>query len=191
MAIYFDGVETYKGAVLKEEEHMWMDGMLDVHAVVWDDESKSIKRIQVGYYGIDGSNLAGGRAEIDATDDTIHAVRKSFKEDAYRAFCRSVIEYKTGIRKGTHAEVVRGRKVKKGTMLEVFWVGEKETYKSRQYDWMHETEMIAGCYDENGNKVWIKAEYLKSIDQIKSPNAKERKKFIKAYIEKAARAVGA
>ena len=76
-------------------------------------------------------------------------------------------------------------------MLEVFWVGEKETYKSRQYSWMHETEMIAGCYDENGNKVWIKAEYLKSIDQIKSPNAKERKKFIKAYIEKAARAVGA
>ena len=87
------------------------------------------------------------------------------------------------VSKGRKVEVVKGRKVKKGTQLDVFWVGERETYKSRQYSWMHETEEVAGCYDEDGNKVWIKTEYLKPIDKLKAPNAKERKKFIKAYIK--------
>lgn len=49
---------------------------------------------------------------------------------------------------------------------------------------MHETERIAGCYNENGEKVWIKAEYLKVTDDIKSPNARERKKYINDYVAK-------
>ena len=191
MSVYFGTEESYKGAVLKEEEHMWMDGMLDVKAVVWDDESKSIKRIQVGYYGIDGSNLAGGHAEIDATDEVKRSVRRSIKNDAYEAFCKSVVDYKKGLRKGTKAEVIKGRKIAKGSILEIFWVGERETFRSKQCSWMHETEEVAGAYDENGNKVWIKTEYLKTIDKIKSPSPAERKKFINEYVDRVARSLGA
>ena len=56
---------------------------------------------------------------------------------------------------------------------------------------MHETELVAGCYDENNNKVWIRVEYLKPVDEVKSPNSKERKKFINAYVNKRAKDMGA
>lgn len=191
MAIYEKGIETYKGAVLKEESHMWMDGMEEIYAVVWDADTKSIKRIQVGYYGIDGCNLCGMNWKIDATEETKRAVRKWLKSSAWKAFEKSVIDYKNGIRKGSNVKVIKGRKIAKGTQLKVFWVGEKETYQSRQYSWMHETEEIAGCYDADGNKVWIKTDYLKVIDEIKSPNAKERTKFIKKYIDNEAKRLGA
>ena len=49
--------------------------------------------------------------------------------------------------------------------------------------------MIAGCRDKEGNKVWIKAEYLKNITPIKSPKAAERKKYLKWYVQKNARGV--
>ena len=191
MAIKLNGKETYKGAVLKEESHYWMDGMEDVYAVVWDAETESVKRIQVGYYGSDGANLMGGSALIDATEDVKRAVRRSFKGLANKAFCERVIEYKNGLREGSMAQVVKDRKVQKGTVLEVFWIGEKPTYRARMYSWMDETETIAGCYDSDGNKVWIRADYLKVIDKIKSPNAKERRKFLKAYVNNRALEVGA
>lgn len=49
---------------------------------------------------------------------------------------------------------------------------------------MHEYEEIAGGLDENGNKVYVKTEYLKKTDKIESPCAAERKKFIKAWVKK-------
>jgi len=57
-------------------------------------------------------------------------------------------------------------------------VGERPTYTG------YGTELIAGCKDKDGNKLWIKAEYLKNISPIKSPKTKERKKYIKWYIKK-------
>lgn len=191
MSVYFGDVESYKGAVLAEESHMWMDGMEEINAVVWDAETGTVKRIMVGYYGIDGTNLAGGRAIVDATPETKYAVRKMLKAKAYKAFCASVTEYKTSIHKGTNATVIRGKKIAVGTLLHVFWVGERPTYRSRSYAWMHETETVAGCHDDDGNKVWIKTEYLKSVDHLKSPNAKERKRFINAYVDREAKALGA
>lgn len=69
---------------------------------------------------------------------------------------------------GDSVEVVKGRKISKGTKLKVFWMGERLTYKAQQLRksgcrWANETEMIAGCYNENGEKVWIKTEYLKYL----------------------------
>ena len=75
-------------------------------------------------------------------------------------------------------------KVKKGTQLKVFWVGEKPTYQAQRYSYIKDTELIAGCYDNEGNKVWIKAEYLRSVTPLKSPCAAERKKFIDSYIKR-------
>ena len=192
MAIrYRDEGESFKGAVLKLEEHFWMDGMLEVTAVCWNADEQKIERHQVGYFGIDNQNLCGCGYEVDATVDTWRQVLRYLRPAANSAFARSVIEYKNGIRKGTNAVVVKGRKVPKGTKVEVFWVGERETFQSRKYHWMHETETVAGCHDENGETLWVKVEYLQSIDPIKSPNAKERRKFIKAYIESEAHRLGA
>lgn len=69
---------------------------------------------------------------------------------------------------GDMVEVIKGRKIPKGTKLEVFWMGERPTYRTKQLRksgcrWANETEMIAGCYNENGEKVWIKTEYLKYL----------------------------
>lgn len=192
MAIIKNGEVTYEGQVITIREHMWMDGMVDVYAKVWDMEAHELKSIQVGYYGADGRNLYGSSyAKPDLSTEAKRDMYRTLKRnDALAAYQRSVIATKTAITKGTHAEVVRGRKVAKGTKVEVFWVGEKETYRSRQYAWMSEYETIAGCYDEDGNKIWIKVEYLKNIDPIKSPRASERKKFIKAYTKDAMRQMG-
>lgn len=188
MAIARNGKVEYQGQVIDISGHMWMDGMYEEWAIVWDLEAHEAKNIQIGYWGADGCNMNGDcHAEIDASLEVLRDMLRTFKKESYRAFERSVQEYKQGIRKGSHAEVVKGRKVKKGTKLEVFWVGEKPTWKSRQYSYIHETETIAGCYDEDGNKVWIKVEYLQTTDKLASPNAKERSKFIKAFVKDAAK----
>lgn len=69
---------------------------------------------------------------------------------------------------GDNVEVVKGRKVPKGAVLKVFWIGERETYRTRTLKrqgcrWANETETVAGCYNENGEKVWIKTDYCKYV----------------------------
>lgn len=186
-----DGIEEYIGCVIRTSEHMWADGMLEEYADVWDAENHRVRTITVGYYGADGCNLCGNtKVTIDLSEENKRDILRTIKHtDALKAFERSVIATKTAIAKGTHAEVVRGRKVAKGTKLEVFWVGDKLTYRGMQYGF-EDYERIAGCYDEDGNKVWIKAEYLKNIDPIKSPSAVERKKFLKAYVANTAHSMG-
>ena len=182
MAIHRNGITEYAGCVLAEHSHMWLDGMEEIHVDVWDKDAQDIKSIQVGYYGIDGTNLCGTSWELDVTQETARQVVRWLKNKAYKAIADGIAQYKREIRKGSQVEVIKGRKVPKGSKLTVFWVGERETYRSKMYDWMHETEEIAGCWDEQGQKVWIKKDYLKVIDNIKSPNAKERNKAIKAWV---------
>lgn len=182
MAVYMNGQETYKGAVIGEREHMWMDGMLEVFAVVWDDE-EGIKEIQTGYIGSDGRNFMEMSHHIDATPETLVKVRKYAKIKAAKKYAKQLAEKRGKIERGCKAEVVRGRKVKKGTYVEVFWVGEKETYQSRQYSWMHEYETIAGCHTENGETVWIKAEYLRRLDRPACPSSKDRKREISRLVK--------
>ena len=69
---------------------------------------------------------------------------------------------------GDNIEVIKGRKIPKGTILKVFWIGERDTYKTRTLKrqgcrWANETETVAGCYNENGEKVWIKTDYCKYV----------------------------
>lgn len=187
MAMTYKGETIYKGAVLREEEHMWMDGMLDVHVVVWDMENHEEKRIQTGYYGSDGCNMIHDYSDIEfeVSPDVARDIIRTRKREALLAFCRSVQAKKTAIDLGATCVVTRGRKVPKGTVLTVFWRGDMPTYRSRGYAWMNETETIAGCRDGDGNKVWIKAEYLKNISPVKSPVAAERKKYVRAYVRNA------
>ena len=191
MSITKDGIEEYIGCVISTSEHMWADGMLEETAWVWDMEAHEYKGVQIGYYGADGYNFCGRvKVTIDLSEEAKRDILRTIKRtEALKAFERSVIAHKTEIRKGTHAEVIRGRKVAKGTRLEVFWVGDRLTYRGMKCGF-EDYETIAGCYDENGNKIWIRVDYLKNIDPIKSPSATERKKFIKAYVANTARSMG-
>lgn len=180
MAIYKDGKVMYKGQVYKTSERYWLDGMLSKYAYVWDIEKHENKVIEVGYYGIDGTNLAGMEADVDICQEVARDMIRTLKISALNSFCASVVAKKKRVEPGINAVVVRGRKVPKGTEVSVFWVGERPTYTGCG------TEEIAGCKDAAGNKLWIKAEYLKVISKIKSPRPSERKKYINHYVERVA-----
>lgn len=173
-----DGTRMYEGAVIDTYDHYWLDGMISEYAKVWDIDNHKYKQVTIGYYGSDFHDFVGIRAEIEVSTEIARDIVRTTRENAKHDFCVSVTEKKNKIEKGVVVEVIRGRKIKKGTVLNVFWVGERPTYTG------YGTELIAGCKDEDGNKVWIKAEYLKNITPIKSPSRKEREKYIKWYINK-------
>lgn len=178
------GEIAYVGATFAESEHFWADGMLEVSADSWDIEKHEIVSTQVGYYGIDCRNMYDCAWKIDIGTDAARDMIRTVKASAAKAFADAVIEEKQRIAKGRNCVVVRGRKVPKGTKINVFWVGERPTYRSRNYEWMTETETVAGGYTEDGMKVWIKADYLKVIDGIKSPDRRNRETFIRNYVER-------
>ena len=178
MALVENGIVSYKGAVLKTWDRYWLDGMTSEYALVWDLENHEYKTIDIGYYGIDGYNFIGIKAQVEVSTEVARDIIRTLKKDAQFDFARAVKNKKNKIEAGIQAVVIRGRKIPKGTELDVFWVGEKPTYTG------YGTETIAGCKDKNGNKIWIKADYLKNITPLKSPNSHERKKYIKWYIKK-------
>lgn len=179
--ITHNGTEYAIGCVFDEIEQYHYDGMDEYTAVYYDEETDSIKYEQVGYYGSDGCNLCGGSWKIDLSVEIarkmLHGV---IKRNAYKDFERSVQNYKSEIHKGDKVKVVRGRKVPKGTEGTVFWTGEKYNMYSR------ENELICGIKqnpnDRNEKPVWVRADYLERTSEIKSPNNRERAKFIKHYI---------
>lgn len=177
MALVKNGVVSYAGAVIKIWERYWLDGMLSEYALVWDLEKHEYKTVDIGYYGSDGHDFIGIQAEVEVSTEVARDIIKTLKTRAWESFCKSVQAKKEKIEPGIQALVIRGRKIPKGTKLEVFWVGEKPTYTG------YGTELLAGCKDEAGNKLWIKAEYLKNITPLKSPTAFERKKYLKWYVE--------
>lgn len=177
MAIIEGGNVLYSGAVIKTWDHYWLDGMIEEYAVIWDTENHCYRTITIGYYGSDCRNLMGNiRCEVEVSREVARDIIRTIKKLAVGSYCTSVLNKKKAIEKGITAEVVRGTKVKKGTKVEVFWVGERPKYAG------YGVEIIAGCFDENGNKIWIKAEYLKNILPLKSPNTKERKKYLEWYL---------
>ncbi len=181
MALIKNGVVSYAGAVIDTWDHCWADGMVEETALVWELEKHEYKTVRIGYYAADGHDFVGIQAEVEVSMEVARDILRTMKTSALQSFCRSVREKKERIEPGITAQVIRGRKIPKGTVLEVFWVGEKPTYTG------YGTEMIAGCKDKEGNKVWIKAEYLKNITPLKSPKAAERKKYMKWYVERNAK----
>ena len=182
MAVKFKDRVEYEGAVIGTKTQYHFDGMLDEYAIVWNMEKHTSNMVQFGYYGVDGYNFYDASCEVDLTTEVARDIIRTLKREAILAYCSSVQKNKNAIENGRVAEVIRGRKVKQGTILNIFWVGERPTYRSRMYSYINETEMVAGGYDSEGNKVWIKVEYLKNLTPVKSPSAAERKKFIDDYV---------
>jgi len=60
------------------------------------------------------------------------------------------------IQKGDTVVVVKGRKVPKGTVGKVFWIGEQQTYASRCMSYREKTyTMRLGIKDEKGTVYWV------------------------------------
>jgi hypothetical protein len=179
MAITTKGIKSYEGRVIRIEDHMWSDGMYEEWAVIWNPETHSEERHTVGYYGSDCNNLCGDTfCEVEVSPEIARDILRTKTEAAERAFAEKVELDRNTVRKGDRAEVVRGRKVKKGTQLEIFWIGDRLNYMGTEY------EKIAGCYDKDHNKVWIKAEYLKPLTEREEPTAEEKEDFIENYVER-------
>ena len=178
---YNNNTESFEGAVIKLEGHYWMDGMTQRWAICWDIENHCTRQITYDYNGLDCRNLCNMDADVDLNTETARDIIRTIKVDALVSLGEHIKKESARIRKGDTAKVIRGRKVKKGTTLNVFWVGEKETYLSKQYSWMHETEEIAGAYTEDGQKVWIKTEYLQRLTKDTPMTKKERKEYIKNF----------
>lgn len=179
MAIITNGIKSYEGQVIRIDDHMWSDGMYEEWAVIWNPETHSEESYTIGYYGSDCRNLHGDTsATVEVSPEIARDIIATKTAAAERAFAEKVERENNTPRKGDRAEVVRGRKVKKGTQLEIFWIGERPNYMGT------DTETIAGCYDDNHNKVWIKAEYLKPLTKRPEPTAEEREDFIDYYIRR-------
>ena len=181
MAIRMNGKETFAGCVIAKSTKYWFDGMTSEYAHFWNPETRHVEIIEVGYYGCDGCNLAGASATPDLTMENARAVLRSQKRTFLLKLEKALIAEKRVIRKGDTVEVVRGRKVPKGTALTVFWVGERETYQSARLSYRHDPvmETIVGGKTENGEKVYVKAEYCKVLTERKSRSRKERKTYLR------------
>lgn len=182
MGIFEKGTESHKGQVITTTTHYWLDGMLEERATLWNPEKHETFSIQVGYYGIDGCNLCGMSAKLDLNEENYRDMVETFHKEAEEEYAKYLEDKQDEICKGRICKVVRGKKVPKGAILTVFWCGEKPTFRSRNYSWMHETELIAGCTDGNANTLWIKAAYLEPVDTVEIPTEEEKKNWIEDYV---------
>ena len=118
--IYGDTGVQYVGCVIDTFERNGFEDS-DFYAVCWDEELGKV--VMVEY---DTTRCpAGGTAEVDATDEVLSKVYRYYKKDATNTFDKyDNIRLAKAISKGDEVVVVRGRKVAKGSIGKVFWIGD-------------------------------------------------------------------
>ena len=165
----YTGLENaYEGCVLDWWEHngAWDS---DWYAVVWDDEKQSVEIVE--YMTTRG--YCSGTAEIDATEDTLRKVYRHYKSIAKDWFSNYNIEQAKKIRKGDTVKIVKGRKVKKGTVAPVFWSGTRYNPYSRI-----DEERIG--IEVDGERVFIAAENAEVVGwENRIITGKKRKEAIR------------
>ena len=118
--IYGDTGVQYVGCVIDTfERNGYQDS--DFYAMCWDEEQGRVVTIEY-----DTTRCpAGGTAEIDATEDTIRKAYRYYKATAKALFDEIENErLAKKFSKGDEVVVVKGRKVAKGTVGKVFWIGD-------------------------------------------------------------------
>lgn len=137
----------YAGCVLNtwERNGSWDS---DFYATVWDEEAQEVRDIEYDTTRCGG----GGSAEIDATDDVLRKVYRYYYNCERAAFDKHRNETSAkNYRKGDEVRVVRGRKVKVGTVGVCFWRG--KTYSK----YTRTTEDRMGI-EVNGERFFLAAE---------------------------------
>ena len=162
----------YEGCVLDTYEHngTWDS---DWYAVCWDQAKQKIVRVEYDTTRCGG----GGKAEIDATEEVLREVYGHFRQTERARFdnvlnAQQAKEYE----KGDDVIVVKGRKVPKGTIGNVFWKGSVFNRYSGQY------EDRVGI-EADGKRQFLPAEYVENVSwERRLLHGKARKQKIRALI---------
>lgn len=118
----------------------------------------------------------GGRADIDATEDTLLKVYRFYKRQGRETFDSYTNERQAkDVRKGDTVLVIRGRKIPKGSVGEVFWIGTRYNRFSR----MTEDRVGVEIY---GVRQFLPLEYVEPVNwQERLLHGKERKRLIRNF----------
>ena len=176
MAVYAgiygkEDIAEYEGCVLRTYERNGYDDS-DWYAVCWDPEKEAVVDVLYDTTRAGG----GGSAVVDATEDVL---RKAYR--FYKDVGRSLFDHRTNpanakkILKGDTVKVVRGRKIKKGSTGEVFWVG--TCWNSYRY----RNEERVGI-EIDGERIFLPASYVEVVGWEKRlVTGRERKKAIRNF----------
>lgn len=137
----------FEGCVLNlwERNGSWDS---DFYATVWDDAEGRVRDVEYDTTRCGG----GGSAEIDATDETLRKAYRYYFNSARRAFDEHGNENQARrYGKGDEVRVIKGRKVKAGTVGKCFWRGKTYNKFSRMYEDRMGIEV-------DGQRVFISAE---------------------------------
>lgn len=141
------------GRVVHVESTYW-DGLTDYSAYVWNEETLSVEYAGPCSYGtkVDGPAWVAAFYSIARTI----AERAAYAAAAKARAEREAAEEAVTVRWGKTVKVVRGRKVPKGTVARVFWVGEN------RWGWSVGLEL------DSGDRVFTA---LHNVEVVASPEA--------------------
>lgn len=129
--IYGETTPSYVGCVLDTyERNGYHDS--DWYATCWDEDQQKVVEVNFDTTRAGG----GGWAEIDITEENLRKVYRYYhkSERAWFDTIANPVQAKSIVR-GDTVKVVRGRKIPKGTVGEVFWIGSvTNSYTYRKED---------------------------------------------------------
>lgn len=168
-SIYGKTSPEYVGCVLDTYEHNGYDDS-DWYAVCWDEEKQKVVHVNYDTTRCGG----GGSAAIDITEENLLKVYRHYKQDARKWFDTIANpEAAKQIRKGDTVRVVKGRKVKKGTVGTVAWIG--SVYNKFSYC----VEERVGI-DVGDQRVFVPVDYVEVVGwEQRLVRGKERKRKIR------------
>lgn len=142
----------YVGCVIDKYEHNGYDDS-DWYAICWDEEEGKVIEIEYDTTRATG----GGWAEIDATEEVLRKVYRYYYNLCRYEFDRFYNKRQAKeVQVGDIVKVVRGKKISKGTIGEVFWRGKRENY------YTHRTEDRVGIIIDN-ERVFLSTEYVEVV----------------------------
>ncbi len=150
--IYGQKTPEYVGCVIDTYEHNGYEDS-DWYAVCWDEEEGKVVEVEYDTTRAGG----GGWAEIDATEEVLRKVYRFYHRACREAF-DSFFNKKQAkeVKVGDTVKVVRGTKIQKGSVGEVFWRGVRENWYS------HKEEDRVGVNIE-GERVFLPTEYVEVV----------------------------
>lgn len=162
----------YTGRVIMtRERNSYHDS--DFYAVVWDDETESLKNVD--YHTTRGAST--GWAKVDATPEVLekYEIYKKAVKDFYREV--DMLEESLENRKGDFVNITRGKE--KGKSGEVFWIGTCNYSGKKKLGVATSNEK-----NENGgfrDVVWVLDEYCQKPDYTENKERLDSMKFVNPF----------
>ncbi len=169
--IYGKTEPEYVGCVLSTyERNSYNDS--DWYAICWDERKQAVVEVEYDTTRAGG----GGCAEIDATPEVLREVYRWYKRMGRQHFdTRTNPEQAQKIRKGDTVKVIRGRKVPKGTVGVVFWLGTRYNQYSRC------DEDRVGI-EVDGERMYLNSDYVEVVGwEARLATGRDRKKAIRNF----------